>query len=278
MGCKDESHCHAGNCIATFALLFSKIDLKYLLAPVYLLYKLWIGLVFWLTLVFLFPLFWILLRRKKWFPKAFSLKRFWAKLFEVLLFCPVRVHYKGQLPKTPYIIVSNHSSYLDTVFMYRAFSDYFLFIGKGELLHWPLFRLFFKKMDIPVERSSSVKAYNALQKAYEAIDRGECIALYPEGTIPHSAPRMKSFKNGAFKMAIDKQVPIVPVTWQTCYKIMKDPGEIWSPSLPQKVRVVIHKPVEVSGYSVMDVIDLRSHVFEIIDSELPAEFRKQHES
>ncbi len=246
-----------------------------LLAPVYFIYKLWIGLVFWLTLLLLYPAFHFLLRDKKNYTNAFKLKRFWAKVLQVMIFCPVRRVYRAAMPDCPYIIVSNHGSHLDTVFMYRIFDDYFLFIGKGELLKWPLFSLFFRTMDIPVDRENNKKAYASLQKAYDAIERGECIAMYPEGTIPGSSPRMKSFKNGAFRMAIDKQVPIVPVTWQTNYRVLNNPEKIFSPSLPCVVRVVIHPPVFPPKHADdADLIALRNEVFSIIDSALPKGARK----
>lgn len=248
----------------------------FFLAPLYFVYKLWIGLVFWTSLIFLYPLFKMLLFKKKWFPIAFALKRVWASLLQYFLFCPMRVKYAGTLPKAPYIIVSNHSSYLDTFFMYRVFHEYFLFIGKGELLKWPLFRLFFRTMDIPIDRSNSKRAYNSLQKAYEALDRGECVALYPEGTIPLSSPKMKAFKNGAFRMAIDKQVPIVAVTWQTNFLIMNNPEKLFSRSLPHFVRAVVHEPIFPKGSDEADLIALRNEVFQVIDSALPHSFQRKH--
>ncbi len=216
--------------LTTFALRVKKI-----FSPIYFLYKLWIGVVFWLTLLLLYPFFLILLSRKEWYRAAFQLKRFWSRTFQLFLLCPVHRTLSAQLPKPPYIIVSNHSSYLDTVFMYSVIPDYFLFIGKGELLKWPLFGLFFRKQDIPVHRENNRKAYNALQLAYDAIDRGECIAMYPEGTIPVSTPRMKPFKNGAFRMAMDKQVPIVPVTWIQNERILKEPSRLFEYSMPSQV-------------------------------------------
>lgn len=238
--------------------------------PVYFIYKLWIGLVFWLTLLLLYPVFRVLLSRPGWYPKAFKLKRMWSFGFQVLLFCPVKVHYRGKLPVKPYIIVSNHCSYLDTVFMYSVIKDYFLFVGKGELLKWPLFSRFFKTMDIPVHRENSKKAYQALQKAYDAIDRGESIALYPEGTIPDHSPKMKSFKNGAFKMAIDKQVPILPVTWQNNHRVLLDPAKFFDYSLPQTIHVVVHEPISTKGLSDVDLIHLRNHTFNTIASAIPS--------
>jgi 1-acyl-sn-glycerol-3-phosphate acyltransferase len=223
----------------------------------------------------MYPLFWILLRKKQWFPAAFKLKRMWSRGFQVLLFCPVKATFKSPLPKPPYIVASNHCSYLDTVFMYSVFPDYFLFIGKGELLKWPLFSLFFRKMDIPVHRNNNKLAYNALQSAYEAIDRGECVAIYPEGTIPFSAPRMKPFKNGAFRMAIDKQVPVVPVTWTTNHRIMGEPTQLFSYSMPGKVGVIVHEAIYPKGKEDVDIITLRNQVFDSINSSIDPHFQKQ---
>jgi len=245
-----------------------------LLAPFYLIYKLWIGFVFWFTLLLLYPFFYYLLQKEERFPSAFKLKRFWSRLIRTLIFCPIQKQFIADLPKPPYIIVSNHSSHLDTVFMYSIFNDYFLFIGKGELLKWPMFRLFFRKMDIPVHRENSKLAYNALQKAYNAIDKGENVALYPEGTIPASAPRMKAFKNGAFKMAVDKNIPIVPITWQSCFKVINNPEKLFSPSRPATVKVVIHPAVYPKGKTDTDMKEMRDEVFSLINSALPSEFQK----
>lgn len=247
--------------------------MRLILAPFYLAYKLWIGLVFWTSLILLYPLFLILLRTKKSYPAAFKLKRFWAALIQTMLFCPMKITGKNKLPKPPFIIVSNHSSHLDTVFMYRVVDEYFLFIGKGELLKWPLFRLFFRTMDIPIDRVNRKSAYDSLRKAYEALDRKECVAMYPEGTIPLSSPKMKSFKNGAFRMAIDRNVPIVPITWQSNYRIINNPEKIFSPSHPSTIKVVIHDAVYPMGTGDDDLIALRNAVFVSIDSALPSKYK-----
>ena len=118
-------------------------------------------------------------------------------------------------------------------------------------------------------------AYNALQKAYDAIDEGACIAIYPEGTIPHSAPRMKVFKKGAFKMAIDKQVPIVPMTWVNNYKVLKDPAKFFEFSLPRTIQVVVHEAILTSNYQDSEVTALSKQVFNTIDSALESPYRSQ---
>lgn len=245
-----------------------------LLAPIYFIYKLWIGFVFWVTLMILYLPFRILLSKEKWYGKAFQLKRFWSGLIQKSIFCPVKVQVLSSLPKGAFVIASNHSSHLDTVFLYRIMPRYFAFVGKGELLKWPLFRLFFRTSDIPVDRENSVRAYQSLMKANAVLAEGKCIAIYPEGTIPDSSPRMKSFKKGAFRVAIENNVPIVPITWQSNYKIMNNPEKLFSPSLPSVVRVVVHPPVYPTGREDQDLVALRNEVFRIIDSALPEEHRK----
>jgi 1-acyl-sn-glycerol-3-phosphate acyltransferase len=148
--------------------------------------------------------------------------------------------------------------------MYRLFSDYFVFMGKGELLHWPLFSKFFRTTDIAVDRKSMRGSFGAWQKAAEAIDRGHCVAIYPEGTIPENTPTMLPFKNGAFKLAAEKKVPVVCVTWKNNFRIMNEPTRFFEFSMPQVIDVVIHAPI--SG---ADSAQLRAQAHQLIQSELP---------
>ncbi len=245
--------------------------MKKALAPIYFVYKLWIGAMFWLSLIILFPFFWILLSNPTTLKGAMMLKRFWSWWLRFVLICPVVSKGKSNFPQAPYIAVSNHMSYLDTVFMYAVIPDYFLFIGKAELLKWPFFSLFFKKQDIPVHRGNPREAHQSLQAASKALKRGECIAMYPEGTIPDDAPKMKHFKNGAFKLAVENQVPIVPITWHANYKVMLDPSKFWEFSLPQIIRVTIHPPIFTSGMSDHDVVSLREQVWKTIHQAIENE-------
>lgn len=247
--------------------------MKYLLFPLHLLYKLYVGAIFWFTLLLLYPIFHRLLKQRK-FRKVFNLKCFWSRLFQVLLFTPVKVTKPANMPKGPYIICSNHSSYLDIMLFYSAFDDYFIFMGKGELLRWPLFRLFFRKMDIPVHRGNPRFAVRAFHRAADELKKGNSIAIFPEGTIPCSAPKLGVFKNGAFKLAAETGVPIVPVTWVNNYKRFGEPSDIWSGGHPGVSRVIIHPPVYPSGSGdSSDFVNLRKEVFRLIDSALEPEHR-----
>lgn len=246
--------------------------MKKLLAPVYLLYKLWIGAMFWSSLILLFPIFWVLLHTGR-LRTSFALKRFWSWWLRLTLGCPVSLEGKQHFPKAPYVVVSNHMSYLDTVFMYAVIPDYFLFIGKAELLKWPFFSLFFKKQDIPVHRGNPREAHQSLHAASQALKRGDCIAIYPEGTIPDDAPNMLRFKNGGFKLAVENQVPIVPVTWHFNYKVMLDPAKIWAPAQPHSIKVTIHSAISTLGKKEEDVVVLRDQAWNTILQTLNNENR-----
>lgn len=247
---------------------FFALFARYAFLPFRLLYKLWVGLVFFLSLIVLYIPFRILLFTEDRYKKAFWLKRLWAWFLSVFMFMPVRRKVLAQLPPPPYVVCCNHGSYIDTALMYRVIPDYFLFMGKYELLKWPLFNIFFKGMNIAVNRTSHVEAHKAFRKAEERIEQGACIAIFPEGTISPNAPEMIKFKNGAFKMAVEKQVPIVPVTFKHNYKLFGDPEILLSRGRPGISQAVIHPHIETKGLTDADLVSLRTQVFDVINSAL----------
>ncbi len=242
--------------------------LKWLFLPLRWLYKLWFALVFFGSLVVLYIPFRILLFRPKRYEKAFRLKRAWAFFLQWASGVPVRVRQKAPLPTAPYIICCNHSSYVDIIQMYNVIPQYFLFMGKYELLKWPLFNMFFKGMNIAVNRGSHVEAAKAFRRAAQALDRGTSLAMFPEGTIPAFTPRMKPFKDGAFKLAIEKQVPIVPITFLDHWRLFGEPTELLSRARPGVARAIVHAPVPTAGLTMDDLVALRTQVFRTIEEPL----------
>lgn len=241
--------------------------------PLSWIYRIYFLLVFFGSLALLYPLFYYLLNKEGRHPKAFALKRAWAYFLSLANFAPLKVsrpqHF--ELPEAPYIICANHTSFLDIIYMYIIFPDLFLFMGKKELLKWPLFGIFFRKMDIAVNRRSPKEALKSLELASAEINKGKSFALFPEGTIPPSVPKMKPFKNGAFNLAIKHQIPIVPVTFLNNYKILDE--KLGGKACPGIAKTVIHAPIETKGLTEEDLIPLRTHVFETIESGFYNEHR-----
>lgn len=242
--------------------------LKWLFLPFRWVYKIYFVLVFFISLLVLYIPFRVLLFRPKRYERAFRLKRFWAFFLQWASGVPVRVERRAELPKAPYIICCNHSSYLDIIQMYNVIPEYFLFMGKYELLRWPLFNIFFKGMNIAVNRGSHNEAAKAFRKAATALDRGISLAMFPEATIPVFTPRMKPFKDGAFKLAIEKQVPIVPVTFLDHWRLFGEPTEFLSRARPGVARAVIHPYISTAGRTEADLPALRQQVFNVIEAPL----------
>ena len=251
--------------------------MRTIFAPFRFLFRLWFGCFFYLSLLLLYPAFWITTRKEKWYPACFKLKLFWARLLQASVLIWMKRDYKAPLPKESYVIASNHASYLDIVFMYRVFTDKFIFLGKGELLKWPLFNIFFKTMDIAVDRSSRIRAARSLVRARQYMDKGYNIAIFPEGTIPDNVPVMIPFKDGAFQLAIEKQAPIVPMTFLNNWQLFADPSQPFGYGRPGISRVIIHEPIPTKGLSLEDLVPLREQVFKVIEDALIAHNKEAYE-
>jgi 1-acyl-sn-glycerol-3-phosphate acyltransferase len=241
---------------------------KWLFLPLRWVYKLWFGLVFFTSLLVLYIPFRVLLHKPERYRRAFRLKRAWANYLQWASLVPVRLVRAAPLPDAPYVICCNHGSYLDIIQMYNVVPDYFLFMGKYELLKWPLFNIFFRDMNIAVNRGSRIEAAKAFRRAAQAIDRGTSIAIFPEGTIPDHAPRMKPFKDGAFRLAIEKQVPIVPITFLDHWRLFGEPENLTSRARPGIARAVVHPAIHTKGLTEADLVALRRKVYEVIEGPL----------
>lgn len=240
----------------------------WLFLPLRLVYKAWLALVFFTSMLVLYLPFKYLLARPRRYPAAFRLKRAWACFLQWAGLFPARVQYRAPLPPPPYVICSNHSSYLDIVAMYNVVPQYFVFMGKNELRRWPLFRIFFKDMNIAVDRNNRSGAARAFIRADQALEQGTSVAIFPEGTIPEHTPRMKPFKDGAFRLAVGRQVPIVPITFVDHWRRFGEPGELLSRACPGRARVVVHPAIPTTGLTEADLIALRQQVYRTIEAPL----------
>ena len=238
------------------------------------LWKIFFILNFVVGLVVLYPIFFFLLLKKDRYTGAFQLMQFWARWVAYVPGVFVKIKREvpvESLPETC-IYVANHASYLDIVLSYIAIPKYFVYMGKAEIDKAPLLRAFFRDMNIYVNRKSRSGSYAAFQAVSEKIRKGESVFLYPEGTI-EAKGNLRPFKNGAFRMAIDLQVPIVPVTFKNNWKLLQNGGFFKSHGRPGLAHVTVHKPIPTEGLSEEDLVHLRHNVREIIAREL-----HQHES
>jgi 1-acyl-sn-glycerol-3-phosphate acyltransferase len=242
--------------------------MRYLLFPFQLLWRLWFFTLAIITFLLFFPLFAVLLSSRKWFPAVFRLKRIWGHVILYGTGIIYTIKKETALDKsTAYIFCPNHFSYLDIVLMYAVIPIYFHTMGKAELQKIPLFSRFFKRMNIPVNRKSNKDSHRAFLRAGSDLEKAISITLYPEGGIQSTFPQMARFKNGPFRLAIEKQVPIVPVTFLDNWRLLPDSFKR-TPGRPGRSRVILHKPIETKGMTDADLITLKQCVFDVIDKEL----------
>jgi 1-acyl-sn-glycerol-3-phosphate acyltransferase len=199
---------------------------------------------------------------------AYALKKVWA--FLICFFSGIIpiIKYKKKFnwPKRC-IVAGNHTSYLDICVSVFYMKHTALYMGKTELLKAPLFGNFFRYMDIPVDRKSNSGSHRALQEAGKKIDEGFGMVIYPEGTIADTGI-LRPFKNGAFKLAIEKQVPIIPVANLNNWKLLQNGGFFKSLGRPGFSRIVVGEPIETKGMTEENLVDLRNQVRDFIQNEL----------
>ncbi len=167
----------------------------------------------------------------------------------------------------PSVFVGNHTSYLDIVLSTFYIDHLAIYMGKAELLKAPLFRTFFKGMDIAVKRTSKMAAHKAFTLAGDEIDKGRSMVIFPEGTIPKNK-KMIPFKNGAFKLAIDKQVPIVAVVNLNNIQLLENGGYFKTNGRPGIAKTVILEPIITKGLTENDVDALKEKVYNLIQNTL----------
>ena len=217
------------------------------------------------------PLYLILVQRESWHSAALFLNRIWARLFFMMSFLPVSqvLHFKPEHGKR-YVFCPNHTSYLDIPVM-GLIPHQFVFVGKSSIEKVPLFGYMYKKLHITVDRSSLKSKYGTYLRASEAIEQQKSLVIFPEGGIlSKNPPRMVRFKDGAFRIAIEKQIPVIPVTIPYNWIVLPDNARYllhW-----HKVKVIYHEPISTAGMTLDDLDKLKTRVFETIESELKKYF------
>jgi 1-acyl-sn-glycerol-3-phosphate acyltransferase len=227
---------------------------------------------FYLTVLFCFamliPLPLLLVRCEKYHTFIYRLTKFWVNILFSLNFLSIKVEYrfepeKGQL----YVFAPNHTSYLDIPMMMSKIKTFFIFVGKSSISKAPLLGYVYKKMHITVDRSNARSKYSVLEKSKKAIQNKKSILIFPEGGIvTTNPPQMTPFKEGAFRLAIEEKVPIVPVTIINNWKVM--PDERIPKFYHYPIHVIFHNPIETAHLSLDDLPQLRQQVFDTIDAEI----------
>ena len=196
--------------------------------------------------------------------------RIWAKVILYGMGFYVIIERQQKLEKgKSYMLVSNHTSMADIMLMLTVISNPFVFVGKVELVKIPLFGFFYKRTCILVDRKSSKSRMSVFNSAQKRLNQGLSICIFPEGGVPNDQSLiLDTFKDGAFRLAIEHQIPIVPITFADNKKRFS--YKFFSGS-PGKMRAVVHPFIETTGLSAeskTDIKYLREATRELINGQL----------
>lgn len=144
----------------------------------------------------------------------------------------------------PYVFVANHASLLDIPAMVVSVSRHVRFLAKKELGRIPVFGWATARAHIMIDREHGRDAAKSLQRASRRISLGESAILFAEGTRTRDG-NLQPFKRGAFSLAIEAGVPIVPLTFLGSYAIMKK-GSVGLHK--GGITIIVNPPVNVNGY------------------------------
>jgi 1-acyl-sn-glycerol-3-phosphate acyltransferase len=175
-----------------------------------------------------------------------------SRLYLALAGIPFEVRGREALERRagPFIFVSNHASYLDPVPLMAALELDSVFAVKNEAFSWPLLGRLLRKLEhVPVERARADESASATQAMKAALARGRSLVLFPEGTFSR-ASGVRPFKLGAFKLAAETGIPVVPLALAGTRRLLRD--GTWIPRrVPVSLEVGAPIPVEGSFASIV---------------------------
>ena len=164
---------------------------------------------------------------------------------------------KGQ----SYIYVSNHTSFLDIPGLWMIIPGEKKPLAKKELLKIPVFGWIARSAAVIVDRSSGESRKKSMDKLKRILSGGTSILLFPEGTQNRSKEPLQPFKDGAFRIAIDTQQPILPMVVVGAGPLMP-PGTIRMK--PGKVKVIVAPEIPTAGLTADDQAMLKQKTFNVM--------------
>lgn len=199
---------------------------------------------------------------------VYTLCRVWA---DICFFCwGFKHHNIYEVPfkaDHPVVIVFNHVSFMDIPVLMKTFrKQHIRILGKAEMGKIPLFGFIYRQAVVMVDRSSDKARAKSMHEMKQTLTHNISVVIAPEGTFNISNQPLKSFYNGAFRLAIEMQVPILPVLILDTFNRMHH-SSVFSLN-PGKSRSVFLKEIQVAGLTTDNVEDLKNRVYNVMEDGL----------
>lgn len=235
--------------------------------PFYLLYRIWYYVLVFVPIVFFFPVILATILSEKTYPLFFKIARIWAKIILIGMGFNYKISGAAIFEEgKSYVLVANHTSMTDIMLMLVLVKNHpFVFVGKKELAQIPIFGFIYKRVCILVDRNSSKSRFQVFERAQKRIQQGLSICIFPEGGVPEEHIVLDEFKDGAFRIAIEHQLPIVPMVF---YDNKKRFSYTFFSGSPGKMRAKILPIIHTQGKTLGDKNDLKQQARKMILSAL----------
>ena len=231
----------------------------------YFLYGLYQYIIVWPIMVVLtlftavFTMIFVPFRNAEFVHKV---QQFWSRSFYRLMFLPVTVEGLEHIqPGQSYVFVSNHQSMFDVWLIYGWLPVIFKWLMKAELRKVPFVGIACKAAGhIFVDRKNPKAAMESMENIKKQLKDGVCTVIFPEGTRTKDG-QVGRFKRGAFQIALDLKLPIIPISLSGCYDVLPK-GKPFVYRRP--VRMYVGEPIDITQFeNNNDAIDfVRNKVIE----------------
>jgi 1-acyl-sn-glycerol-3-phosphate acyltransferase len=239
---------------------------KYLKIPFLLIWRIWFYVLILGTILLISPLLFILTAKVSYYPTFWKMIRVWAKVLVLGMGFRLQVQ-NDQVTDIhkSYMFCANHSSLMDAFVLIALSKNPIVFVGKHQLVKIPIFGFFYKRVVILVDRSNPESRKRVYEIAKKRLKNGTSMAIFPEGLVPTENIVLAPFKNGAFSLAIEFEIPIVPQVYYDCKRLFSWDFFKGSPGV---FRIHQHTFIETKGLKMEDLEDLKQQVFKIIENDL----------
>lgn len=232
----------------------------------WLVYRIWFYIVVAIPIIILFPLLVVSILKESWYPYFFKLARIWARFILIGMGFKTKIEREQTTDiNKSYMFTANHTSMTDIMLMLVAVKNPFVFVGKAELAKIPLLGFFYKRTSILVDRSSAKSRQAVFLRAQKRLKQGLSICIFPEGMVPEENVDLAEFKDGAFRLAINHQIPIVPLTFADNKKRFSYTFFSGGPGI---MRVKMHRFIDTKGLAVEDTKALNKKTRTVILNQL----------
>lgn len=240
--------------------------MKYIKIPFLLVWRMWFYILLFITILLMIPFLLVLTSNEKYYPVFWKMVRIWAKILVYGMGFRLKVTADQKIEKhKSYMFCPNHSSLLDAFVLIILSKNPIVFIGKQEFVKIPVFGFFYKKVVIMVDRGSVESRKKVYELAKKRLQNGVSLGIFPEGIVPTENVILAPFKNGAFNLAIEYQMPIVPQVYFDGKRLFS-----WDffKGHPGVLRIHQHSFIETTGLQLDDMETLKKQTFDLIYNDL----------